>query len=158
MPSPTNPRQHFDEDKLNELAETIRKSGVYQAILARPEDNTLEIVFGERRYRASLIAGKETIPALIREMNDAEVLEAQLVELSTVVKRFLSAFAVLHVVEISTTRKSTAYRGHYARSKSRTHGDRIVGAVLLSGTLGGTRDKVKDRLEECISLKSSIQT
>ena len=80
VPSPTNPRQHFDEDKLNELAETIRKSGVYQAILARPKDNTLEIVFGERRYRASLIAGKETIPALIREMNDAEVLEAQLVE------------------------------------------------------------------------------
>ena len=80
VPSPTNPRQHFDEDKLNELAETIRKSGVYQAILARPKDNTLEIVFGERRYRASVIAGKETIPALIREMNDAEVLEAQLVE------------------------------------------------------------------------------
>jgi len=80
MPSPTNPRQHFDEDKLNELAETIRKSGVYQAILARPKDNTLEIVFGERRYRASVIAGRETIPALIREMNDAEVLEAQLVE------------------------------------------------------------------------------
>ena len=79
VPSPSNPRQHFDEDKLNELAETIRKSGVYQAILARPKDNTLEIVFGERRYRASLIAGKETIPALIREMNDAEVLEAQLV-------------------------------------------------------------------------------
>jgi ParB family chromosome partitioning protein len=103
VPSPTNPRQHFDEDKLNELAETIRKSGVYQAILARPKDNTLEIVFGERRYRASLLAGKETIPALIREMNDAEVLEAQIIELSIVVKRFLPVFAGLHVVDMSTT-------------------------------------------------------
>ena len=78
--SATNPRQHFEEDDLNELAETIRKSGVYQAILARPKDERLEIVFGARRYRASLLAGKETIPALVREMNDAEVLEAQLVE------------------------------------------------------------------------------
>lgn len=79
-PSNTNPRQHFNEDDLNELAETIRKSGVYQAILARPREQGLEIVFGERRYRASLLAGKETIPALVREMSDAEVLEAQLVE------------------------------------------------------------------------------
>jgi ParB family chromosome partitioning protein len=83
IPSTTNPRQHFDEDSLKELSETIRKSGVYQAILARPKENTLEIVFGERRYRASLLAGKETIPALIREMSDAEVLEAQLCETNT---------------------------------------------------------------------------
>jgi len=79
-PSSTNPRQHFNEEDLNELAETIRKSGVFQAILARPREQGLEIVFGERRYRASLLAGKETIPALVREMSDAEVLEAQLVE------------------------------------------------------------------------------
>jgi ParB family transcriptional regulator, chromosome partitioning protein len=78
--SSTNPRQHFEEKDLNELAETIRKSGVYQAILARPKDEHLEIVFGARRYRASQLAGKETIPALVREMSDAEVLEAQLVE------------------------------------------------------------------------------
>lgn len=78
--SSTNPRQHFEEDNLNELAETIRKSGVFQAILARPKDDRLEIVFGARRFRASQLAGKETIPALIREMSDAEVLEAQLVE------------------------------------------------------------------------------
>ena len=80
MESATNPRQHFEEDDLNELAETIRKSGVYQAILARPKDDRLEIVFGARRFRASQLAGRETIPALVREMSDAEVLEAQLVE------------------------------------------------------------------------------
>ena len=80
MESTTNPRQHFEEDDLNELAKTIRKSGVFQAILARPKDDRLEIVFGARRYRASQLAGRETIPALVREMSDAEVLEAQLVE------------------------------------------------------------------------------
>jgi ParB family chromosome partitioning protein len=80
MESSTNPRQHFEEDDLNELAETIRKSGIYQAILARPKDDRLEIVFGARRFRASQLAGRETIPALVRVMSDAEVLEAQLVE------------------------------------------------------------------------------
>jgi ParB family transcriptional regulator, chromosome partitioning protein len=78
--SSTNPRQHFQEHDLNEMAETIRKSGVLQAILVRPREERLEIVFGARRYRASLLAGKQTIPALIREMSDAEVLEAQLIE------------------------------------------------------------------------------
>ena len=78
MESATNPRQHFEEDDLNELAETIRKSGVYQAILARPKDDRLEIVFGARRYRASQLAGKETIPALVRE-NFREALYTQVV-------------------------------------------------------------------------------
>ena len=78
--SPTNPRQHFDEKGLSEMAETIRKVGVYQAILVRPKAEKLEIVFGARRYRASALAEKDTIPGIIREMTDAEVLEAQLVE------------------------------------------------------------------------------
>jgi ParB family chromosome partitioning protein len=78
--SPTNPRQHFDEKGMNELAETIAKSGVLQAILARPKNDRLQIVFGARRYRGSQLAGKSTIPTVIREMTDAEVVEAQLVE------------------------------------------------------------------------------
>jgi ParB family chromosome partitioning protein len=78
--SPTNPRQHFDEKGLCEMAETIRKVGVYQAILVRPKDEKLEIVFGARRYRASALAERDTIPGIIRDMTDAEVLEAQLIE------------------------------------------------------------------------------
>jgi len=78
--SPTNPRQHFDEDDLKEIAETIRDKGIYQAILVRPLDDRLQIVFGARRYRGSLLAGKETIPAIVRHMSDAEVIEAQLIE------------------------------------------------------------------------------
>lgn len=102
-PSSTNPRQHFNEEDLKELSETIRKSDVFQAILARPREQGLEIVFGERRYRASLLAGKETIPALVREMSDAEVLEAQLIELSRVSRRFFPSSPVLHVMDISMT-------------------------------------------------------
>jgi ParB family chromosome partitioning protein len=78
--SPTNPRRHFDEAFLKELAESIRSNGLLQPLLVRPRNEHLEIVFGAQRYRAAQIAESETVPVRIREMTDAQVLEAQLVE------------------------------------------------------------------------------
>jgi ParB family transcriptional regulator, chromosome partitioning protein len=78
--SPSNPRRHFDEAFLKELAESIRSNGLLQPLLVRPKNEHLEIVFGAQRYRAAQIAESETVPVRIREMTDAQVLEAQLVE------------------------------------------------------------------------------
>jgi ParB family chromosome partitioning protein len=79
--SPTNPRKTFDEDAMQELAASIRENGVLQPLLVRPRaERSFEIVFGERRYRGAAMAEKETVPVCIREMSDAQVLEAQLVE------------------------------------------------------------------------------
>jgi len=79
--STTNPRQTFAEDAMQELAESIRANGVLQPLLVRPvNERRFEIVFGARRYRGSVIAERETVPVCIREMTDAQVLEAQLVE------------------------------------------------------------------------------
>ena len=79
--SPTNPRKTFDEDAMQELAASIRENGVLQPLLVRPRaERSFEIVFGERRYRGAALAEKETVPVCIREMSDAQVLEAQLVE------------------------------------------------------------------------------
>ncbi|HEV2133937.1 MAG TPA: ParB/RepB/Spo0J family partition protein [Terracidiphilus sp.] len=79
--SPTNPRKTFDEAAMQELAASIRENGVLQPLLVRPRaERTFEIVFGERRYRGAAMAEKETVPVCIREMTDAQVLEAQLVE------------------------------------------------------------------------------
>jgi ParB family transcriptional regulator, chromosome partitioning protein len=79
--SPSNPRQSFSEDAMKELAESIRANGVLQPLLVRPvSERRFEIVFGARRYRGSLLAEKDTVPVCIREMTDAQVLEAQLVE------------------------------------------------------------------------------
>ncbi|HUZ96489.1 MAG TPA: ParB/RepB/Spo0J family partition protein [Edaphobacter sp.] len=79
--SPTNPRKTFDEDAMRELAASIRENGVLQPLLVRPRaERRFEIVFGERRYRGAAMAEKETVPVCIREMTDAQVLEAQLVE------------------------------------------------------------------------------
>jgi len=79
--SELNPRRYFNEETLQELAESIRKVGVIQAINLRPKaDNTYEIVCGERRYRAALIAELSTIPAVIKEYSDEQVLEIALIE------------------------------------------------------------------------------
>lgn len=80
VPSPTNPRRRFDEAFLKEMAASIRINGVLTPLLVRPKDDHLEIVFGEQRYRAAQIAEALTVPVRIREMTDAQVLEAQLVE------------------------------------------------------------------------------
>jgi ParB family transcriptional regulator, chromosome partitioning protein len=78
--SPTNPRRNFDETFLKELSESIRVHGVLSPLLVRPRNERLEIVFGAQRYRAAQIAEAATVPVGIREMTDAQVLEAQLVE------------------------------------------------------------------------------
>ena len=101
--SATNPRRTFDESKLYELAESIKHNGMIQPITVRPNNRGFEIVAGARRYRASLLAEVFSVPARIVEIDDAQALEWQLVELSIVVKRFLSVFAGLHVVDMSTT-------------------------------------------------------
>src|SRR5438309_6974220 len=82
--SNSNPRRAFDEAKLRELANNIKLHGVLQAILVRPtrdgEDGKYELVAGARRFRASKLAGKETIPATVRDLTDAECREIQLIE------------------------------------------------------------------------------
>ena len=82
--SKTNPRRQFDEAKLAELAGNIRQHGVLQPILVRPlpdgEPSQFELVAGARRYRASKLAGRETIPASVRELTDTQCLELQLIE------------------------------------------------------------------------------
>jgi ParB family transcriptional regulator, chromosome partitioning protein len=82
--SKKNPRTQFDEKKLAELADDIKQHGVLEPVLVRPLTNgkagTYELVFGARRYRASKLAKRETIPATVRELTDAECLELQLVE------------------------------------------------------------------------------
>lgn len=78
--SKLNPRKSFDEMKLKELAASIKEKGVLQPILCRHAGNKLEIVSGERRYKASKLAGKTDIPVIIQELTDKEVLECQVIE------------------------------------------------------------------------------
>ncbi len=80
-PNREQPRKQFDEDALNELAESISQHGVLQPLLVRPmRDGSYQLVAGERRWRASRIAGLTEVPVVIRELTDSQVAELALVE------------------------------------------------------------------------------
>lgn len=78
--NPNQPRKTFDEDKLAELADSIRQNGVLQPILVRRKGQKYEIVAGERRYQASKLAGLTEIPAVVREIDDDKVFQLALIE------------------------------------------------------------------------------
>lgn len=78
--NPNQPRKTFDEDKLAELADSIRQNGVLQPILVRRKGQKYEIVAGERRYQASKLAGLKEIPVVVREIDDDKVFQLALIE------------------------------------------------------------------------------
>ncbi len=78
--NPYQPRKDFDEESLSEFADSIKEHGVIQPIIVKKSIKGYELVAGERRTRAAKLAGKETIPAIIRDFNDDEMMEIALVE------------------------------------------------------------------------------
>lgn len=79
-PTPHQPRTTFTEDSLRELADSIRENGVLQPVLVRSTPSGLEIVAGERRWRAAQLAGLQTLPAFVRELSDEQAAAASAVE------------------------------------------------------------------------------
>ena len=80
FPSPFQPRKDFDEEALNALVESVKEKGVLQPLLVRKKNGRFEIIAGERRWRASKLAGLQTVPVIVKDMDDKEVLEVALVE------------------------------------------------------------------------------
>ncbi len=79
-PNPYQPREEFDESALNELAESIKIHGVLQPIVVRKSVKGYDIVVGERRFRASQIAGKHDIPAIVKALTDKQMMELAIIE------------------------------------------------------------------------------
>ena len=80
MPNRFQPREVFDETALKELSDSIKEHGVIQPILVRKVGDKYELIAGERRFRASELAGKETIPAIVTVMDDKEAAKVALIE------------------------------------------------------------------------------
>jgi ParB family transcriptional regulator, chromosome partitioning protein len=79
-PNPNQPRKDFDINSLHELSASLRQSGILQPVVVRKAGQGYELIVGERRWRAAKLAGIERIPAVVREVGDAESLELALVE------------------------------------------------------------------------------
>jgi ParB family chromosome partitioning protein len=79
-PNPQQPREHFDEEALAALAESIREVGVLQPVLVRAVEDGYELIAGERRWRAARRVGLQTIPAIVRMADDAAMLQQAIVE------------------------------------------------------------------------------
>jgi len=79
-PNPDQPRRHFDDEALEELAASIREHGIIQPLVVTPQGGGYQIVAGERRWRAAGIAGLEKVPAIIRTLSEQHKLELALIE------------------------------------------------------------------------------
>jgi len=79
-PNPWQPRLHFDDGKIQEMSESIREHGIVEPLVVRPRHGGFELIAGERRLRAARLAGLESVPAVVREMDDREVLEVTRIE------------------------------------------------------------------------------
>ena len=79
-PNPNQPRQYFDEEKLEELSQSIEANGVLQPLLVRKDKEGYQIIAGERRYQACLRCGIEEVPVVIKDVDDQKVMELALIE------------------------------------------------------------------------------
>ena len=144
-PNPEQPRRHFSDDKLDELAASIGRHGVIQPIVVRPHLNGYQIVAGERRWRAAQRAQIHDIPAIIRHFDDAQTLEIALLE--NIQRQDLNA-----IEEAEAYKKLTELFGHSAAAladlvhKSRSH---VANMMRLLDLPPAIRDLV---IEERLSM------
>jgi ParB family chromosome partitioning protein len=79
-PTEAQPRKHFKEERINELAESIKTNGIIQPIVARRDGERFQIIAGERRWRAAQVAGLRKVPCIVRDITEENVLEISLIE------------------------------------------------------------------------------
>ena len=129
-PNPYQPRKRFDDEALRELSESIKNHGVFQPIIVKKSIKGYEIIAGERRCRASKLAGRKTIPAIIRSFTDDQMMEIALLE--NLQRENLSAIeeAIAYkamLEKLSITQDDLAKKV----GKSRSHITNIIGLLRL---------------------------
>ncbi len=129
-PNPYQPRLTFDEDGLKELANSIKVHGVFQPIIVKKSIKGYEIIAGERRFRASKMAGLETIPAIIRDFTDTQMMEIALLE--NLQRENLSAIEEAKAYSLMINRLNLTHEELAKKvSKSRSHITNMLGLLRL---------------------------
>ena len=133
-PNPYQPRKVFDENALNELAISIKQQGVFQPIIVKKSIKGYEIIAGERRYRASKIAGLKTIPAIVKDYSDDDMMQIALLEnlqrenLTSIeeAKAYKSIIDTMHITQEELAKKV---------GKSRSHITNMLGLLKLPASV-----------------------
>lgn len=129
-PNPYQPRKIFNDEALKELAESIKINGVFQPIIVKKSIKGYDLVAGERRLRASKLAGKQTIPAIIRDFSDQQMIEIALLENLqrenlNVIEEALAYKSMIEKLNLTQDELSNKV------SKSRSHITNILGLLRL---------------------------
>jgi len=159
--NPYQPRKNFDESALQELANSIKEHGVFQPIIAKKSIKGYEIIAGERRVKASILAGKETIPAILRDFSDQDMMEIALLE--NLQRENLNALeeALAYkklLDELALTQEQLAKR----LGKSRSHITNMLGLLtlpeevkdtIMDGKLSMSHARVLSKIEDTEKVK-----
>lgn len=132
--NPYQPRKNFDEEALNELASSIKEHGVFQPIIVKKSIKGYEIIAGERRFRASKLAGMQTIPAIVKDFSDEEMMRIALLEnlqrenLTSIeeAKAYKSIIESMNITQDELAKKV---------GKSRSHVTNILGLLKLPASV-----------------------
>lgn len=132
--NPYQPRKNFDEEALNELASSIKEHGVFQPIIVKKSIKGYEIIAGERRFRASKLAGMQTIPAIVKDFSDEEMMQIALLEnlqrenLTSIeeAKAYKSIIESMNITQDELAKKV---------GKSRSHVTNILGLLKLPASV-----------------------
>lgn len=129
-PNPHQPRKIFNDEALNELALSIKENGVFQPIIVKKSIKGYEIVAGERRYRASKLAGLTTIPAIVRDFTEQQMIELALLE--NLQRENLNAIEEAIAYKTMIEKLNLTQEQLSARvSKSRSHITNMLGLLRL---------------------------
>jgi ParB family chromosome partitioning protein len=152
-PDPNQPRKHFDQQKLEELAATIRAKGIVEPVTVRFKDGRYMIVTGERRYKAALIARLTEMPCIIKDLTDQEALILQIIE--NVQREELSpveeAKSYTTLLENNWTQTAIAN----LIGKSQPHISQILKILTLPETILQEADKTNTSKEHLVQLTKS---
>ena len=166
--NPYQPRTHFDEEALKELAESIKEHGLLEPIIVKKSIKGYELVAGERRTKASKLAGLKTIPAIIKDFNDLQMMELALIE--NIQREDLSAIEEANAYKkfidnMGYTQEELANRFN----KSRTYITNLLGLLklpvsvqnmVMDGSISSSHARVLSKMEdenEIIKLAEKIK-
>ena len=163
--NPYQPRTYFNEEALNELASSIKEHGILEPVILKKSIKGYELIAGERRCKAARIAGLETVPAIIKDFNDQEMMELALIE--NVQREDLNAIEEAKAYKnIMTKLNMTQEEVSKRFGKSRSYITNLLGLLTLpqsvmdlveSGSISSSHARVLSKIEDSDKIKNLAQ-